>query len=206
MPNTIITIARSYGSGGRAIGKLLSENMKIDYYDRNLIYLASDKSGVDARLFSEHDETIRKTLFERLGGFSSKNIPPESRQFSSRENIFRYQSKIIRELADSGDCVIIGRCASHTLKDSGHRLVRVFIWAPADVCVQNVMKKFSISEEEAKKTIRDINKHRSEYFKYYTGMEWTDARNYDLCINSAQYEADTAVRMIRTLAEFTASL
>ena len=200
MPNTIITVARSYGSGGRTIGKCLAEKTGIDYYDRNLIYLASDKSGMDVRLFSEHDETVKKGLFEKLKLFSS-NIPPENRQFNSRENIFRYQSKIIRELADKSDCVIIGRCANHTLRDSGHKLVRVFIWAPHSECVQTVMKKFSISEAEADKMIHDINKHRKEYFKYYTGCDWQSAENYDLSINTSELSEEQAVERIRLFAE-----
>lgn len=195
MPNTIITIARSYGSGGRRIGKLLAERMNYAYYDRNLIYLASSKSGVDVKVFSEHDETVKPTFLEKLG--SIVNIPPENRRFSSRENIFRIQSQLICDLANQSNSVFIGRCAGHTLRDSGHKLIRVFIWAPHDVCVQTVAKKFSIAEEEAEKTINDINNHRSEYFRFYTGKNWDSAENYDLCINTAEYSDVQAVELIR---------
>ena len=201
MANTVITIARSYGSGGRIIGRMLAEKMNVAYYDRNLIYLASDKSGMDARLFSEHDESVKPTLIERIGSFSSKNIPPESRRFSSHENVFRYQQKMIRELADKSDCVIIGRCANYTLRESGNKLIRVFIWAPHEKCVENVMKKFSITRDEADRTIKDINKHRREYYKYYTGCEWESAMNYDLCINTAQHDTDSAAALIERVAK-----
>lgn len=201
MSNTVITIARSYGSGGRIIGRKLAENLNIAYYDRNLIYLASDKSGMDARLFSEHDESVKPTFIERIGGLSSKNIPPESRRFSSHENVFRYQQKMIRELADKSDCVIIGRCANYTLRESGNKLIRVFIWAPHENCIENIMKKFSITRDEADKTIKDINKHRREYYKYYTGRDWESATNYDLCINTAQYDVEAAAALIERAAK-----
>ena len=201
MSNIVITIARSYGSGGRMIGRTLADQMNVPYYDRNLIYLASDKSGMDSRIFSEHDESIKPTLIERIKNLSPDKIPPESRRFSSHENVFRYQQKMIRELADKSDCVIIGRCANYTLRESGNKLVRVFIWAPHDKWIENVMKKFSISRDEADKTIRDINKHRREYYKYYTGCDWESATNYDLCINTGQYDVKSAAALIERVAK-----
>ncbi len=201
MPNTVITIARGYGSGGRIIGQKLAEAMKIAYYDRNIIYLTSDKSGLDPNFFSMHDENIKPGFFERLTYFSKKDIPPESRRFSSRENVFRYQQKMIRELAEKSDCVIIGRCANHTLKDCGHNLLRVFVWAPDEVCITNVMKKLSISRDDAQKMVTDIDKHRREYFKYYTGNDWESAKNYDLCINSSEYTMEQCIELIKNTAE-----
>ena len=196
MSNTIITIARSYGSGGRKLGQRLAEKMQIEYYDRNLIYLASDKSGVDARFFSEHDESVKQSFFEKLG----RIVPPASRRFSSQDNVFRFQQRMIRDLANKSDCVIIGRCASYALRDSGHKVIRVFVWAPHNDCVRTVMNKFSISEEEADKTIRDINKHRSEYYKFYTGRDWESAKNYDLIINTSEYTEESATDLIKSFA------
>ncbi len=195
MSNVIVTIARSYGSGGRIIGKLVAERAGVDYYDRNLIYLASDKSGIDVRLFSEYDESVKKGILEKIGIFGD-GIPSERRKFSSRENVFRYQSDIIRDLAAKGDCVIIGRCAGWTLRDSGHKLIRVFIWAPHDKCVKTVMDKFSVSEGEADKLVQDIDRHRQEYFRYYTDKDWRSAENYDLVINTAELDAEQAVDRI----------
>lgn len=182
MPNTIITIARSYGSGGRTIGKMVAEKLGYAYYDRNLIYLASDKSGIDIRLLFEHDENVKKGIIDKISEIGVKSIPPESRNFSSSEEIFNTQARVIKDLADLGDAVMIGRCAGHILKGSGHKLVRVFIWASPEKCLETVMNKFSISAAEAKRTINDIDRHRREYFKYYTGNDWDSAKNYDLSI------------------------
>lgn len=201
MPNTIITIARSYGSGGRTIGKKVAEKLGYAYYDRNLIYLASDKSGIDIRLLFEHDENVKKGIIDALSDFGAKSIPPESRNFSSREEIFNTQARVIKELADLGNAVMIGRCAGHILKDSGHKVVRVFIWASPEKCLETVMKKFSISAAEAKKTINDIDRHRREYFRYYTGNEWDSAKNYDLSICIDDLEPEMAVDRIIKFAD-----
>ena len=206
MPNTVITIARRYGSGGRVIGQKLAKEMDIAYYDRNIIYLTSDKSGVDPQFFSMHDENVKPGFFERLTYFSKMDIPPESRRFTSRENVFLYQQKMIRELAEKSDCVIIGRCGNYTLKNCGHNLLRVFIWAPEEVCITNVMRKLSIPRADAEKMVNDINKHRREYVKYYTKVEWESARNYDLCINSSEYSTEEAIELIRRTSQIMGSL
>ena len=96
---------------------------------------------------------------------------------------------------------MIGRCAGHILKDSGHRIVRVFIWASPEKCLETVMKKFSISAAEARRTINDIDRHRREYFKYYTGNEWDSAKNYDLSIGVDDMTPEEAVDRIIRVAE-----
>ena len=129
MPNTIITIARSYGSGGRLIGKQVAEKLGYAYYDRNLIYLASDKSGIDIRLLFEHDENVKKGIIDALGDFSAKNIPPESRSFSSREAIFNTQARVIKDLADLSNAVMIGSCAGHIRPKNALKLEgRIFLF------------------------------------------------------------------------------
>ena len=179
MSNTIITIARSYGSGGRTIGRMLAEKCGIPYYDRNLIYLASSQSGIDTMFFSQNDESVKKSFFDM-------RIPNERNKYVSKDELFRSQSRTIREVADKSDCVIIGRCADYILKNSKHKVIRAFIWAPEQVCVQTVMDKFMVSEDEARKTVKQINRHREEYYKYHTGSEWSNAKNYDLCFDTSR--------------------
>lgn len=200
MANTVITIARSYGSGGRTIGKLLSESMNIPYYDRELIYMASNKSGIDIRLFSENDESVKKGILGLKNKFTEMvYAPPENGKFISREDIFKCQAEIIKELSCKSDCVIVGRCANYILRDSSQKIIRVFVWADHDTCVKNVMKKFNISESEADKTIKQINKHRKEYYKYYTGLEWEDVKNYDLCIDTSKFTYAESVNIIKKM-------
>ena len=193
MKNTIITVSRCYGSGGRSIGKMISQTAGIPCYDRNLIYLASSASGIDPEDILRNDERVKKDLF-------NIEIPDESNRYVSKEDIFLSQSRVIRDLADKSDCIIIGRCADHLLKNSKHNVLRVFVWAPEHVCKDTVMKKFNVSEAEAAKTIRRIDRHRSDYYRYHTGREWNDAKNYDLCIDTSRFDYDRAAEVILACA------
>ncbi len=200
MQNTIITIARAYGSGGRTIGKMLSKEMDFPYYDRNLIYMASDKSGINVQRFFEQDEKIRKE-----SGFADF-IPPENRRYVSNNDIFEYQSKIIHEISDHSDCIIVGRCANFLLKNSGHKVLRVFIYAPDEVCIDTIKKKFRVSEREAEKTFKQINKHRREYYKYHTGIEWESAENYDVCFDTSRMTYEQVVSAVVQYSKIFSSL
>lgn len=197
--NTIITIARSYGSGGRIIGKMLSEKLDIPYYDRNLVYLASNQSGIDLKYFTENDEDVKRRLFESI-------IPSENRRYVSRDDIFECQARIIRETADKGDCIIIGRCGDYVLRESRHKILKVFVWASERDCIRRIMEKFSVSESEAVKMITEINKHRFDYYRYHTGKDWRNAENYDLCINTSKYSYEQSVKAIIGYADIFRNL
>ena len=158
MGNTVITIARSYGSGGRTLGKLLAKELGINYYDRELIRMASDESGINEALFGEVDEKLKNLRFSE----SSKNIPgeiipPESGEFVSDDNLFNYQAKVIRQLAEEESCVIIGRCADYVLKEFDH-VISLFFYAPREDCIRRVQEMSSEPEKEIiKKSKRPTN-------------------------------------------------
>ena len=117
MDNRVITIARSYGSGGRRMGRLLAKELGYEYYDREILRIASDESGINEELFSQVDENRRMPLFRIAREvYTGEVIPPDSDDFISNENLFRYQAKIIRELAATRNCVIVGRCANFILR------------------------------------------------------------------------------------------
>ena len=115
----VITIARQYGSGGRTVGEMLSKDMGIHYYDKELIKLASEESGINERLFVNADEKIKMTkLFKMVKNiYTGQLIPPESDDFVSDKNLFNYQAKVIKNLAEEESCFIVGRCADYVLKD-----------------------------------------------------------------------------------------
>ena len=196
MGNLIITISRCYGSGGRSIGKMISEKADIPFYDRNLFYLASS-GGIRPDILSLHDETLYK---------GRADIPSENSQYISKAEIFRTQSDLIRKVAAEGDCVIIGRCADNILKNSKHRLLRVFVWAPEHVCIRTVAKKFCVTEAEAAKTVRKINQHRADYYRYHTRTEWNQAQNFDLCLDTSRYTYQQAADAILGYASVLNSL
>ena len=199
---TVITIARSYGSGGKTLGKLLADKMGINCYDREIIRMASDTSGINEELFGRVDEKLKKSP---LYGIMRSNpykgdgvIPPESSNFVSDDNLFNYQAQVIKELAEKESCVIIGRCADYVLKDNPN-VIRLYLYAPLEDCVKRVMAQNSITEKETIKKIETIDKYRSDYYKYYTGKEWNDARNYDFCLNTTSMSYEKLIQVVENI-------
>ena len=196
MDHYVITIARGYGSGGKTIGKMLSEKLDIPFYDRDLLRMASDDSGIHERLFGQADERVKPGLRKPFGKvYKGDLLPPESDDFVSDDNLFNYQAKIIKELADTRSCVIVGRCADFILQDRPN-VVKLFVHAPFESCVKTVMDMYALPQKEAEKKIQDTDRHRSAYYKYYTRRNWDNAQNYDLCLNSAELGFDKCVEIV----------
>lgn len=193
----VITIARQYGSGGRTIGKMLAGKLGIHFYDKELLKLASDESGINEALFANADEKLKGTNLFRIAhnAYHGGLIPPESDDFVSTQNLFNYQAKIIKGLAEEESCVIVGRCADFILKDYDN-VLSVFIHAPHEYCMEQAATKHSMPSRELERFIIKTDKHRAEYYKYYTGRVWSDARNYDLCLNSSKLGYDRCVNEI----------
>ena len=198
MEKVIITIARQYGSGGKTIGQMLANDLGIPFYSREILRLASDDSGIREELFNQADEKLRSNP---LFGASKKVytgglISPESDDFVSSENLFNYQAQVIKELAEKGSCVIVGRCADFVLKDRAD-VVSVFVHAPADYCMERAMERNDMSRKEMEKFIAKTDKYRGDFYHYYTGNVWNDARNYDLCLNSSKLGFEKCVEEIK---------
>ena len=175
----IITIARQYGSGGKTVGKMLAEKLGVPCYNREIITMASEDSGVNAMLFS--DERLKSDLTERLrrhyhGGALNRLYDDDA--------LFEYQAKVIRKLADEGACVLIGRCADFVLRDRSD-VVRVFVHADHDFCMEQARKVNSLPDEELEKKIARVDESRARFYRHHTGCDWYDARNYDLSLNSS---------------------
>jgi cytidylate kinase len=196
MANCIITIARGFGSGGRTIGKLLAKRLDIDYYNDDLIKLASEESGINIELFGKADEHVKTNLFKRYKrSYGEWTIPPDSDMFVSDDNLFNYQAKIIKSLADKSNCVIIGRCADYILRDRKD-VARIFVYADKSTCLKHVTELYGMLPAVAEKKIETLDKARANYYKYYTGNEWNDVRNYDLCLNTSNLTFEKAVDII----------
>ena len=200
MANTVITIGRSYGSGGRTMAKMLAKKLGINCYDREILRMASDDSGINEALFGQADEKLNKSS---LFGIVKKNpykggvIGPESADFVSDDNLFNYQAKIIKELAKTESCIIIGRAADYVLRDDPN-VIRLFCYAPTDDCVKRVMEADGLDAKEAAKKIEKIDKFRADYYHYYTGGEWNDARNYNLCLDTTSMSYDQLIEIVET--------
>ena len=197
MENRVITIARSYGSGGRKMGRLLAKELGYEYYDREILRIASDESGISEELFRQADEKQRIPLFRIAREvYTGEVIPPDSDDIISNENLVRYQAKIIRELAATRNCVIVGRCANFILRGRDN-VLNVFVTAPVVDCVRRVMETDGLNLEEAEKKIKKIDKRRADYFKYFTGRQWQDAALYDLCLNTGHMSEQKCVDIVR---------
>lgn len=196
MSNQVITVARGFGSGGRTIGKLLAQRLDIAYYNDELIKLASEESGINLELFGKADERVKASLFKRYNrSYGEWIISPDSDRFVSDDNLFNYQAKIIRELADKSSCVIIGRCADYILKDRDN-VSRIFVYADEDACISRVTELYGMRPDEAEKKIAAIDKARASYYKYYTGNDWNNVHNFDLCLNTTGISFEKATDII----------
>lgn len=196
----IITIARGFGSGGRTIGKMLSEDLGIKYYDKDLIRLASEDSGINERFFGMVDEKLKGSFLRKGGIYKGNVISPDSPDFTSDQNLFNYQAKIIKQLADKEPAVIVGRCADYILRNRDD-VIRVFICSDMATAVKNVVNMYGISEKEAEKVIIKTDKERSEYYRHYTGLDWENAKNYNLCLDTSKLSYDKCVDMIKGFIE-----
>lgn len=187
MDNIVITIARQYGSGGKTVGKMVADKLGIPFYSRDILRMASEESGINETLFAEADERLKKSpLFGMTKNvYEGELIPPDSDDFVSTRNLFNYQAKIIKNLAETQSCVIVGRCADYVLRNYPN-VMSVFVHADQEFCLERAMERNSMTVREMEKFIAKKDKYRGDYYKYYTGRDWWDARHYDLCLNSGK--------------------
>ena len=202
MKNVVITIARQYGSGGKTIAAMLAKDLGVHCYSTEILRMASEDSGINERLFGMSDEKVRHAGFFRLlkRPYEGELLPPESSDFVSDDNLFNYQAKIIKELAQKESCVIIGRCADYILKDYPN-VLSIFIHADEKFCLERAMERHSMTEREMKKYIEKTDKYRADFYRYHTGHEWTDARDYDLCLDSGTLGFEKCVEEIKAYAD-----
>lgn len=198
MEKFVITIARETGSGGLNITRKLSDALGVPYYDRDLLRKASEVSGIHERLFGAADERIglKEMLSAAEKVYTGEVLPPDSDDFTSTRNLFSFQARIIKELAETESCIILGRCANYLLADRKD-VLRVFIHAPLEAREERVASySLAWSPREVTKYIRVEDKRRASYYRYYTGEEWRDAAGYDLSLNSGELGEEGCVRRI----------
>ena len=201
--NFAIAITRTCGSGGGSyIGKKLAELYGIDVYDRKLLRLAAEDSGINEAIFAQADENTRKTLLYQVCRrvYDGSVIPPESGNFISDENLFNYQARVLRELLNQESYVCIGRAADFVLRDKPN-VLKVYVDAPYDARVEREMKRQGINRSQAMHYIDKLDRYRERYYTYHTGKKWKRPENYDLCLDSAALGLDTCVEVIRTIVE-----
>lgn len=196
MSKRIITINRMYGSGGRAIGKALAEELEIGFYDKELIEIAARDKNIPFGDLADVDE-------KRPGAWSFPvnheiQISQDYRAIPMNDVLFELQRDIILSLSDKEDCVVVGRCANHILQD---RTLSVFIYAPFETRVKNVMERLDREEKAARKLVKRMDKERRSYYEFFTDEKWLDMGQYDLCIDSSKFTTEEIVKILKEAYE-----
>ena len=179
--STLITIGRSFGSGGGFIGQAIGKKLGIPFYDNELISKVAEESGYSKSLFADGEE--KRSLFSMSSFFSSGRMGYIDSGYVNDNVMFKIQSEVIRSIALKGDAVIIGRCADYILRDM--KCLNVFICAPEEYRIQRLMSEEGLTEDEAEKLMRRKDRTRETYYNYYTFGAWGQAANYNLCIDSS---------------------
>lgn len=198
MAYRVICIGRQNGAGGHIIGEKLANKLGIPFYDKNLITMAAERSGLSPELI-EHGEE-RKTnqfLYSTLGEAATITID----SIPHTDVTFSMQRDLILEAANTSDCVIIGRCSDSILKDTSAKVLSVFIAAPFDDRVQNKIKLDGGDYKTVVSEIRKTDKRRHAYYNYNTGNEWGVPENYDVCLNSSMLGIDGCVELLAAYFE-----
>lgn len=190
----IITISRQFGSGGRTVGKEVAAKLSIPCYDGEVIERVAEESGFAKDYIKEHGEyTAHRTWFGR-----ALNAAGGSGGLSNQDVIWIAQRKVILDFAEKGPCVIVGRCADFILKGRKD-LLTVFIHADDQVRAERIVRLYGESEENPEKRLKDKDKRRSAYYKYYTDTEWGEAKNYDIALDSGKFGIEKCVEIITQL-------
>ena len=207
MNNFVVAITRTCGSGGMSIGQLLADHYGVNIYDRKLLQLASEDSGISEELFASADENVKKSMLYKVSRkvYTGEIIPPESENFTSNQNLFAFQAKVLKELTERESYVVIGRAADYVLKDF-HNLIRVYIHAPKDICIEREMKRQGITEHEASAYVEKMDNYREAYYTYHTGHVWRDANNYDLCLDTSKFTYEESAEIIKSLIRIHAGI
>ena len=190
MKNKIITISREFGSGGRTIGKLVAGELGIPCYDSELIEKMAAESGFDKNYIKRSDEHAAGNFISVL---ASRAFGPTNEDY-----LWKVQCGIISDIAEKGPCVIVGRCADYILRDKADCL-KVFIHADMKFRAERIVKVYGESDASPEQRLRDKDKRRAAYPRFYTNMKWGDAHNYDISLNSGKIGIEKCVSIIKNL-------
>ena len=195
--NTIITIGRQYGSGGKEIGHFVAEAFGIKLYDKEMLARAAKESGICEELFETHDEKPTNSfLYSLVMDSYSFGYPSSSyTDMPINHKIFLAQFDTIRKIASEGPCILVGRCADYALEEFDN-VLSVFIHADMDARIRRIARIYDLTDAKAKDLIKKTDKRRSSYYNYYTNKKWGSAKDYNLCIDSGKLGLDNAAKII----------
>ena len=193
----VLTFARQFGSGGHEVAKTTAEILGIPFYDKELIAIAAKESGLSEHLFDGLDEKPTNSFLYSLvmGVQSGASTYCRYGDVTGSDNIFRIQAQVIRQIADKGPCVIVGRCADYILREY-ENLVSVFVHADMEQRTARIMKRYNLKEKNAEDYINKTDKRRNSFYNFYTNRIWESVENYNLAIDTAQVGIKNAAEII----------
>ena len=198
--NKVITISREFGSGGREFGRRLAEELGFDYYDKEIISEIAKKTSMSEEFIKEVTDKKPHNLFPITFGHTFIYID-NYYPLHQANDIYIEQNNIIKEMAQRSNCIIIGRCADYVLEDKDP--FRIFIYADMESkvkrCKERAPEGEDLNDKELRKKINSVNKGRAQYYEYYTGRNWGDKLNYDLCINTTNANIKELVKVVAKL-------
>lgn len=175
MAGCIITISREYGSGGRVVGQALAERLNLPFYDKGLVKMISEKSGISEQFINDV-ELYREDAIKYAGYDVSLQLPLTN-------VVFQAEAEVINQIVSEGDCIIVGRCADYVLRDRDD-VMNVFVYASLDNRIDRITKLYGDKVKNVKSFITKYDKDRAAYYDYYTDKKWGNMRSYHLCVNS----------------------
>lgn len=204
--NYIITIAREFSSGGRELGRRLADELKIAYYDKEILEGIQEKSSYSKEYISEISEH-RPILLPPINYGNSFSIYHDV-SFQQTIDIHSLQNKIIKEYANQSSCVIIGRGADYTLRE--YHPFRIFVYSDDETkmkrCRARDEKASKLTDKQLLKKIHAVDKKRKSFYEYYTGLKWGDKSNYDLLINTSGIDIkEAAVNLAKLIKQISDS-
>lgn len=196
MSKQIITISRQCGSGGHTIGSLVAQSLKIPFYDKKILEIVSQRSGLSEETIRQDGEYTPTSLLYTIATNISYGYDLSSKGgMVLPDQVFAFQSELIRELADKESCVIVGRCADYLLHDRAD-CFHVFIYGNAEDRRKRIVAEHRVPIGEVENHVRDRDRKRAQHYKHYTDQTWGMAENYNLCLDSSRLGIETCVDII----------
>lgn len=195
MKDIIITISREYGCGAREVGEKLANKLGIPYYDKHLVEMAAQRSGLTPEFIERTEQRSTGGIFYGTNtavGSMGGVVPGGS---SLADQVYLAQFGTIREIAAKGSCVIVGRCADAILRDD-YKCLNIFLHADFQKRVERAVKVYGLDPDKAERIVRDTDKARARHYKYYSDLKWGAADNYDISMNMASFSIDGAVEIL----------
>ena len=199
MEKKIITISREFGSGGRTIGRLVAEKLGIPFYDKELVDQVALESGFAPKFVEEHGEHSPGTSFLSYA-FAPQGVPGVMNGLSTADFLWNIQCGVILQIAEQGPCVIVGRNADYILKDRDD-VFHAFIHADESFRADRIVRLYGESEKKPEARLQEKDKRRKVNYQHYTGRDWGDAKNYDICLNSGKLGVEACADLIVSIVQ-----